>query len=224
LERNGDVVRIVSVNVGVPREVDWRGQRVRTSIRKTPATGRVRVGRLNLEGDRQADLSVHGGPAKAVYAYPSEHYEYWRRELPGADLPWGAFGENLTTQGLRENEVLIGDRLRAGSAELLVTQPRMPCYKLGMRFDRDDMVKRFLASGRSGFYLAVLGEGEVGSGDSIDFTARDDHGVSVADVASLYARGDDQDLLRRAVSLPALPEDWRDHLRERLWDPDAGPA
>jgi MOSC domain-containing protein YiiM len=214
-------VRLVSVNVGVPREVEWHGQRVRTSIWKAPVRGRVHVDRLNLEGDRQSDLSVHGGPAKAVYAYPSEHYEYWRRELPGVDLPWGAFGENLTTEGLLEPDVRIGDRLRAGSAELLVTQPRMPCYKLGVRFGRDDMVRRFLESGRSGFYLAVLSEGGVASGDSVDFTARDDHDVSVADVASLYTRSDDQDLLRRAVALPALPEGWRDHFRKRLWDPDA---
>src|SRR5438552_8126480 len=138
-------MRVVSVNVGGPREVEWRGRRVRTSIWKTPVAGRVRVGRLDLEGDEQSDLAVHGGPDKAVYVYPSEHYDDWRRELPGTDLPWGAFGENLTIQGLLEDGVRIGDRLRAGSAEVSVTQPRMPCYKLGVRFGRDDMVKRFLA-------------------------------------------------------------------------------
>ena len=209
------------MNVGMPREVEWHGQKVRTSIWKAPATGRTRVDGLNLEGDRQSDLSVHGGPAKAVYAYPSEHYDYWRRELPGLDLPWGAFGENLTTEGLLEPDLRIGDRLRVGTSELLVTQPRMPCYKLAVRFGRDDMVRRFLASRRSGFYFAVLHEGEVGAGDSIDFTVRDDHDVSVADVTSLYVHADDQDLLRRAVALPALPEAWRDHFRRRLSDPDA---
>ena len=215
-------MRVVSVNVGGPREVEWRGRRVRTSIWKTPVAGRVRVGRLDLEGDEQSDLAVHGGPDKAVYVYPSEHYDDWRRELPGTDLPWGAFGENLTIQGLLEDGVRIGDRLRAGSAEFSVTQPRMPCYKLGVRFGRDDMVKRFLASGRTGFYLSVLAEGDVASGDAIALTMRDSHEVTVADIASLYARdADNQDLLRRAAQLPALPESWREYFRERLWKPDA---
>ncbi len=213
---------LVSVNAGLPREVDWRGRRVRSSIWKTPVAGRVRVSRLNVEGDQQSDLSVHGGPDKAVYAYPSEHYEYWRRELPGAELGWAAFGENFTTVGLLEHDVRIGDRLRAGSAEFVVTQPRMPCCKLAVRFGRDDMVKRFLASGRTGFYLAVVAEGEVGAGDAIDFTGRDDHGVTVADIAALYTDdADNQRVLQRAVDLPALPESWRDYLRKRLWEPDA---
>jgi MOSC domain-containing protein YiiM len=215
-------MKLVSVNVGRPREVDWRGRTVRTSIWKAPISGRVRANRLNLEGDEQSDLSVHGGPEKAVYAYPSEHYEHWRRELSPSDLAWGAFGENFTTEGLAEEELRIGDRLRVGSADFVVTQPRMPCYKLGVRFGRDDMVKRFLASGRTGFYLAVLNEGEVGAGDPIAFTARDEHGVTVADITALYARdADNRSLLQRAVALPALPEGWRDSLRKRLWEPDA---
>jgi MOSC domain-containing protein YiiM len=177
---------------------------------------------LNLEGDEQSDLSVHGGAEKAVYAYPREHYEYWRRELPAKDLPWGAFGENFTTEGLLEPEVRIGDRIRVGSAEFLVTQPRMPCFKLGVRFGRDDMVKRFLRSGRTGFYLAVLREGEVAGGDALEFTVRDDHGVTVADIAALYARDmDNEDLLRRAVGVPALPESWKGYFRKRLFEPDA---
>jgi MOSC domain-containing protein YiiM len=215
-------VRLVSVNVGLPREVDWRGRRIRTSIWKTPVEGRVRVNRLNLEGDQQSDLSVHGGLEKAVYAYPSEHYANWGREVSGTDLPWGMFGENFTTEGLLEDAVMIGDHLRVGSAEFVVTQPRMPCYKLGVRFNRDDMVKRFLQSGRSGFYLAVLREGEVGSGDSIEFTARDDRHVTVADIVALYSHdADNQSLLHRAIQLPALPESWRDYFRKRLWEPDA---
>jgi MOSC domain-containing protein YiiM len=215
-------VRLVSVNVGLPRELDWRGRKIRTSIWKTPVAGRVRVNRLNLQGDQQSDLSVHGGAEKAVYAYPSEHYEYWGREISGTDLPWGAFGENFTTQGLLETAVMIGDRLRIGSAEFVVTQPRMPCYKLGVRFNRDDMVKRFLKSGRSGFYLAVLREGEVSSGDPIEFTARDDHDVTVADIVALYAHdADNQTLLHRAIELAALPQCWRDYFRKRLWEPDA---
>ena len=184
--------------------------------------GRVRVHRLNVEGDRQSDLSVHGGAEKAVYAYPSEHYEYWGRELPGPALPWGAFGENFTTEGLREEDVRIGDRLRVGSAEFVVTQPRMPCYKLGVRFGRDDMVKRFLKSGRTGFYLAVSREGEVASGDRIEFVSRSDHDVTVAEISALYTRdADNQGLLRRAVELAALPESWRAYFRKRLWEPDS---
>lgn len=215
-------MKLLSVNVGLPRELDWRGHRVRTSIWKAPVEGRVRVRRLNLDGDEQSDLSVHGGAEKAVYAYPSEHYEHWRRELPGMDLPWGAFGENFTTEGLVEDAVKIGDRLRVGSAELLVTQPRLPCYKLGVRFDREDMVKRFLKSGRTGFYLAVLREGGVASGDPIEFVGRDDHDVTVADISALYTHdADNQGLLLRATELPALPESWRDYFRKRLWEPDA---
>ena len=164
--------------------MEWHGRRVLTSIWKSPKAGRVRVARLNLEGDEQSDLSVHGGEEKAVYAYPSEHYAFWRNQLPDAELSWGAFGENLTIEGLLEPEVMIGDRIEIGSAAFVVTQPRMPCFKLGIRFGRDDIIKRFLRSGRTGFYLAVVREGEVGSGDSIEVAARDPRGVSIADVAA----------------------------------------
>ena len=215
-------MKLLSVNVGLPREAEWHGRKVLTSIWKSPREGRVRVGRLNLEGDKQSDLSVHGGPDKAVYAYPSENYAFWRGELPDMNLPWGSFGENLTTEGLLEQDVMIGDQIAAGSARFVVTQPRMPCFKLALRFGRDDMVKRFMKSGRTGFYLAVLDEGELGSGDPIEFIARDGHGLSVADVASLYARdADNQALLRKAIDSPALPEDWREYFRKRLWEADA---
>lgn len=215
-------MRLLSLNTGLPREVVSHGRTVTTSIWKRPVSGRVRVGRLNLAGDQQSDLTVHGGPGKAVYAYPSEHYEYWRAELPETDLPWGAFGENFTTEGLLEQTLAIGDRLRVGSAEFLVTQPRMPCFKLAIRFSRDDMVKRFLQSGRSGFYLAVLREGEVGAGDAIEVTQREAHGVTVADIVDLYrADADNEALLRRAVEVQALPEAWRTHFRKRLSEPDA---
>ena len=211
----------MSVNVGLPREVTSHGRVVRTSIWKDPVEGLVHVSSLNLEGDQQSDLSVHGGREKAVYAYPSEHYEYWRRELPGTDLAWAAFGENFTTEGLLEPDIRIGDRIRVGSAEFLVTQPRMPCFKLGVRFGRDDMVKRFLRSGRTGFYLAVVREGEVATGNSLEIVRRDEHGVTVADIASLYSRDkDNEDLLRRAVDVPALPESWKGYLRKRLFEPD----
>lgn len=147
---------VVSVNVGLPRVVEWKGKAVSTGIFKEPVAGRVAVRRLNLDGDRQADLSVHGGRDKAIYAYPSEHYPYWRERLPDAAVPWAAFGENLTTTGLSEETVYIGDHFRVGSVELVATQPRTPCYKLGLRFGRPDMVRLFHKSGRSGIYFAVL--------------------------------------------------------------------
>jgi len=214
-------MNLLSINVGLPREIQWQGKVVRTSIFKSPVSGDVRVSKLNLEGDQQSDLSVHGGVHKAVYAYPSEHYEFWREEVPGADLSWGAFGENLTIQGILEDEVRIGDRLRIGSAEFMVTQPRMPCFKLGIRFGRPDMVKRFLRSGRSGFYLTVLEEGQIAAGGAVEVLTRDEHGVTVADIVNLYqADATNQELLRKASDLPALPPDWREHFRKRLWNAD----
>jgi MOSC domain-containing protein YiiM len=195
---------------------------VLTSIFKEPVSGRVRIRRLNLDGDQQSDLSVHGGREKAVYAYPSEHYPFWREELPGMDLPWGVFGENLTTTGLLEDAVHVGDRLRAGSAEFIVTQPRMPCFKLGIRFGRPDMVQRFLAAGRSGFYVAVVREGDVAEGDALEVISRDIQGITVAEVARLYHANDsEQDLLRRVSELPALPKRWRERFRKRLHEPGA---
>jgi MOSC domain-containing protein YiiM len=215
-------MRVVSLNVGLPREMEWHGRTVRTSIFKTPADRRLRVTTLNLEGDQQSDLSVHGGVAKAVYAYPSEHYEYWRRELPPADLPWGVFGENLTTEDLLEADIRIGDRFRVGSAEFVVTQPRLPCYKLGIRFGRMDMLKRMLRSGRTGFYFAVTTGGEVGPGDAIEPIERVDEGLTVADVVRLYTvDAKNQELLRRATQTSRLPDSWKDYFRKRLWDPDA---
>ena len=175
-------MHVVSVNVSLPKTVEWQGRKVTTAIFKEPVEGRVRIRRTGLVGDRQADPSVHGGPAKAVYAYPSEHYPFWRRELERADLSWGSFGENLTTEGLEERTLRIGDRLRVGSALLQVTQPRMPCYKLGIRFGRLDMVRRFLASGRSGFYLAINEEGDVAAGDPIELLETDNGLPTVSDV------------------------------------------
>lgn len=214
-------MKLLSVNVGFPREIEWKGKVIRTSIFKTPVSGRVNLTKLNLDGDQQSDLSVHGGIDKAIYAYPWEHYSFWREELPGVDLVPGAFGENFTTEGLLDESVYIGDRFRIGSAELVVTQPRMPCFKLGIRFGRADIIKRFLQSGRAGFYFAVLQEGEVGVGDSIELLARDEHGITILEVVNLYrADAANQDLLRRASELPALPKGWRDYFRKRLWNPD----
>ena len=215
-------MHIISVNVGMPREVVWRELTVRTSIFKDPVDGPVKVRRLNLDGDRQADLTVHGGAYKAVYGYASEHYEYWREQLPEAQLGWGNFGENLTTTGLREDELFIGDRLRAGSAVLMVAQPRMPCYKLGVRFQRDDMVKRFLASRRSGFYFSVVEEGEISAGSPVEFLSRDPNRVSVADVVSLYVdHPRDPQLIERALRVSALPQSWKSWLQERMQESSA---
>lgn len=210
-------MQVISVNVGVPREVVWRGKTVLTGIFKQPVPGRIKLRSLNLEGDRQADLSVHGGLYKAIYAYPSEHYPYWRNELAGMELPWGMFGENLTIAGLLEDAIHIGDRLRVGTAELRVTQPRTPCYKLEIKFGRADMVQRFLASQRSGFYFAVVQEGDVAAGDSIEIIDRDPDQITVADIVRLR-QGElhDLDLLQRAVQLQALPSNLRDQLKKRL--------
>jgi MOSC domain-containing protein YiiM len=210
--------KLVSIQVGRPRDVEWRGKIVRTSIFKDPVAGPVRVQKLNLVGDEQSDLSVHGGAEKAVYAYPAEHYAYWRDQLPEMELAWGAFGENLTTEGLNET-LHIGDRLRIGTADFVVTQPRLPCFKLGVRFGSPEMVKRFQHAGRTGFYLAVIEEGVIAAGDSIQI-ASNGSGVTVADIARLYTGSrSDPELMRRASELAALPEGWRRYFRDRLAEP-----
>ena len=199
-------MKLISVNVGLPRVVMSNGEPVSTGIFKEPVAGRVMLRTLNLDGDRQADLSVHGGPSKAVYAYPSEHYDYWKRELPEMKLPCGMFGENFTSAGFFESELSIGDKFRVGSAVVMVTEPRMPCYKLGIKFNRPDIVKRFLASERTGFYFAVLQESEVGVGDSIGLIEGSKHSVKVSDITSLYAREKHNvGLLRRAMAFHQPP-------------------
>src|SRR5262245_30690895 len=210
-------MKLISVNVGLPREVAWQGKTVRTGIFKDPIDGPVMLRTLNLDGDRQADLSVHGGVSKAVYAYPVEHYEFWKSELPGMTLPYGMFGDNFTTEGLSEETTNIGDRFRLGGAEVMVTEPRMPCYKLGLKFGRADMLKRFLASRRTGFYFAVLKEGEVQAGAAIELVRRDTHGITVAAITRLYAFGkDDLTMLRRVVEVEALPESWRRYFQHQI--------
>jgi MOSC domain-containing protein YiiM len=214
-------MKLISINAGLPKEVAYGGKTVQTSIWKAPVAGRVRVAALNIEGDRQSDLSVHGGPDKAVYVYPSEHYAYWRERLPGMELPWGVFGENFTSEGLAEDSTRVGDRLRIGSAEFAVTQPRMPCFKLGIRFGRPQMVKMFLKSGRTGFYLAVTREGEAAAGDRVELLAPARDSLTVADIVRLYASdSENQETLMLAAKLPGLPESWRDYFRKRLWEPD----
>lgn len=213
-------MKLVSVNVGLPREVTWHGKIVTTAIYKQPVEGHEPLRKLNLNGDCQGDLTVHGGEHKAVYCYPVEHYVYWKKELPGRDLPLAMFGENFTTEGLVENSVHLGDQFSVGSAEVVVTQPRLPCYKLGIRFQADDMVKRFLASARTGFYLAITREGEVGSGDNIKLMARDPHAVPVSEITRLYVAkryaADDLASVRRALQVAALPENWKAYFRDRL--------
>ncbi len=210
-------LQVRSVNVGQPRAVLWKGRTVVTGIFKEPVAGCIAIRRLNLEGDRQADLTVHGGPEKAVYAYPAEYYAFWREQLPELELPWGMFGENLTIEGLLDDSVHIGDRFQVGSAQLVVTQPRLPCYKLGLKFGRDDILKRFLQSGLTGFYFAVLQEGEVAAGDPMRLLHHDEHRVTVADITRLYRQDKyNLDLLRRVVAVEALPTSWRDYFRERL--------
>jgi MOSC domain-containing protein YiiM len=212
-------MKIISLNVGLPREVTWHGQPVTTGIFKEPVSGRLALRKLNLDGDRQADLSVHGGEYKAVYCYPHEHYAYWKNELPNHELPLAIFGENFTTEGLLEQEVFLGDRFAVGTAEVIVTQPRLPCYKLSIRFQSDGMVKKFLSSARTGFYLAVTREGQVGAGDAIQEISRDPNRVSIAEIVRLYVAkkysDSDKELLRRTLKIDSFPESWKEHFRER---------
>jgi MOSC domain-containing protein YiiM len=216
-------MKLVSVNVGLPRLFTWRGDTFKTGIFKDPVAGRVRLRRTNLDGDRQADLSVHGGPQKAVYVYPSEHYAAWNKELPDAirasSLTWGAFGENFTTEGLLETSVSIGDRYRIGSAVVMVTTPRLPCFKLAAKFQRDDMIGRFVLSSRCGYYFSVVEEGEVGAGDEFELLERVEPTLTVAEVNRLYtSKSPDRKTLQRSLHVKTLPESWRERFRARLAD------
>ena len=224
-------MKLISVNTGLPREVSWHGRMVTTGIFKEPVKGRVPLRKLNLDGDRQADLTVHGGVHKAVYCYPLAHYDYWKKELPGRDLPMGMFGENFTVddnggKGPLEETVHLGDRFSVGTAEVTVTQPRLPCYKLGIRFGSDDMVKRFLASGRTGFYVAVVREGEVGAGDEMRLTAREANAVPVSEITRLYvvkSYGEaEMRAVRQALRVAELPESWKEYFRERVRQASGG--
>ncbi len=208
-------MKVLSVNVGTPKTYDWMGQAVTTSIFKSPLEGEVRVATLDLAGDEQSDLTVHGGVHKAVYVYPHEHYAYWI-EHGIKPLTTGNFGENLTVEGLLENDIHIGDELEIGSARFAVTQPRLPCYKLQVRFNRPEMTKIFWNSRRFGFYLKVTREGALASGAPINLVQRDPNAVSVADLIALYT-GDrfDADVLRRVIAVEALPEAWREDLQQR---------
>lgn len=204
-------MRILSVNTSLPHKIVSDGKTIMTGIFKSPVDRRLKVGKLNLEGDGQADLSVHGGINKAVYAYPAEHYTWWQGELPGMDLRWGMFGENLTLEGLLENNVHIGDRFRIGTAVLMVTQPRLPCYKLGIKFGRDDMPERFLSSGRTGFYFAVEEEGALGAGDILELIEEGASQISISTILHIYRQRERKDArqIERVLQADALPSGWR---------------
>ncbi|HEX2915301.1 MAG TPA: MOSC domain-containing protein [Chloroflexia bacterium] len=209
--------KIISVNIGLPRVVEWKGRQVETGIFKEPVDKPLMLRRLNFDGDRQADLTVHGGADKAVYAYPAEHYLYWRQLLTEQSLPWGMFGENLSTEGLNEETVYIGERFKIGQAVLMATQPRMPCYKLGLKFGRPEIVRQFLASRRTGFYFAVLEEGLVAPGDTIERLDRPDNGVNIAVITELYVqKKPDPALLSKVIEQPGLAESWRTYFEEQL--------
>jgi len=209
--------QVVSVNVGQPRTVEWKGRLVSTGIFKEPVEGRIKVDKVNLKGDGQADLSVHGGPDKAIYVYSADYYDFWRGEYPDLTFNWGMFGENLTVSGLHDDAVNIGDRFRIGTTELIVTQPRLPCYKLGLKFGRDDIIKRFLKQGYTGLYLSVLQEGEIGAGDEISLLAKEEHEVKVSDIVNLYLHGkDDLVGMKRAAEVAALPDSWKDYFLKQL--------
>lgn len=210
-------MKLISLNVARPRLTVYQGTRISTGIFKQPVSGPVQLRKVNLDGDQQADLSVHGGPYKAVYAYPSEHYPFWRQELPGMELPWGMFGENFTTEGLAEGDLHVGDRLQIGSAVLMIRQLRMPCFKLAAKFRRDDIIERFLQSGRSGFYFSVEQEGVVAAGDSFEVLSREPQAITIAEMNQLIAADRyNRNLLDKALATPALPESWRDYFAKRL--------
>jgi len=212
-------MKVLSVNVGFPRKVLFNGQIITTAIFKDPVKRHIMLRKLNLDGDKQADLTVHGGLDKAVYSYPAEHYDYWRKQFPNKDLVWGMFGENFTTEGLLEDAVNVGDQFHIGSAKLVATQPRMPCYKLGVRFGRMDVIRRFMASGRPGIYFKVSTEGEVQTGDKIKIIRRDKNNVTVKDIVSLYIARNDIDnieTMKRATKIRDLPEGWRYEFQQKI--------
>ena len=208
------MMKILSVNLGQPRVVEYNGEAVTTAIFKEPTAERVKVNQLTLSGDAQVDRRFHGGANKAVYLYPSEHYEFWRHELPETDLPFGMFGENLTTAGLLETEVCVGDKIRVGTAELVATEPRFPCFKLGVKFGRKDIIRRFQKARRSGIYFSVAKTGELQTGDQIVFLEREKTRVTIEDLVRLHDEKKDLELAERALKVAALPTDWQRKIRK----------
>ncbi|HTI13583.1 MAG TPA: MOSC domain-containing protein [Dictyobacter sp.] len=209
-------MHVVSVNVGQPREVVWHGKTVQTSIFKSPVEGRSAVRACQVEGDRQSDTINHGGRYQSIYVYSVEHYRYWRPMLAGVDLHWGHFGENFTIEGLPDSEVHIGDRFRIGTAEVVVTRPRNPCYKLGIRFEREDMTKLFLQSGRLGYYFGIEQEGEVAAGDRVELLERASQNMTVAEVSHLFYDASDLAAVQRASETSALAPSVREYFQRKL--------
>ena len=209
--------KLLSLNVGLPQAMNYDGATIHTGIFKRPVQGRIKLRFLNFDGDRQADLTVHGGPYKAVYGYPAEHHEFWRKELPEAELGPGAFGENLTTSGLLEQNLHIGDRFQIGSSIVMVRQPRMPCYKLAAKFRRDDLIQKFLHSGLSGFYFSVDQEGDVAEGDSFELISSAASGITIAEMNLLFYQDKyNRGLVEKAMATDALPDTWRQYFATRL--------
>ena len=211
-------MKVVSVNVGLPRIVKFGKETVTTGIFKNPVDKRINLKKLNLEGDRQADLTVHGGPDKAVYSYPFEYYDFWKKEFPDISFNWGMFGENLTTEGLFESKVNVGDIFQIGSSQIVVTQPRMPCYKLGIKFGRMDVIKKFLESEKSGIYFKVIKEGEIGTNDTIKLIKKDDNNVTIKNIVELVTKEDKENtiLMEKAIKVQDLPQGWKQYFLEKL--------
>lgn len=207
-------MKIVSVNVGQPRIIEYNNEPLATAIFKEPIATRVAVNNLTIIGDAQVDRRFHGGTNKAVYAYPSEHYEFWQAEFPAMELPFGIFGENLTTVGLFETDVCVGDKIRIGTTELVATEPRFPCFKLGIRFGRKDVIRKFQESRKSGIYFSVAKPGELQTGDSIEFIEREENQVTIEDLVRLHDEKKDLKLAERAVQVKSLPKDWNRNIRK----------
>ncbi len=201
----GSSARVISLNVGGARHLDWQGRHVTTGIWKSPVAGRIALRGVNFAGDDQADRTVHGGPDKAVYAYAREDYDYWRDE-EGMDAQPALFGENLTTEGIDLASAIVGERWTVGSTVLEVAQPRLPCYKLGIRVGDATFLKRFLAAQRVGAYLRAIQEGDIGTGDEIEVIARPAHGITLRNMVQALHDPDRADALR---VVPRLPEFWR---------------
>lgn len=211
-------MKLISVNVGLPIKVKFGNEIVTTGIFKNPVDKSINLKKLNLEGDRQADLTVHGGPDKAVYSYPYEYYDFWRKEFPDISFNWGMFGENLTTEGLFESQVNVGDRFQIGSAQLVATQPRMPCYKLGVKFGRMDIIKKFLKSEKSGIYFKVIKEGEIVINDTIKLIKKDNNNITIKNIVELIKKDDKENtiLMEKAVKVKDLPPGWKHYFLEKL--------
>ena len=208
-------MKLISVNVSQPKEVSYNGKRIKTGIFKEPVSGRTMMRRLNIDGDGQGDPSVHGGVHKAVYVYPIEHYDYWKQALGRDDLTYGKFGENLTVEGMSEDTVHIGDVFRIGEALVEVSQPRVPCFKLGIKMGNPQIVKPFLESKRVGFYVRVLEEGEVGAGDTIERTKVGAGQMTVKEIVHLrHLDNTNTGAAEKAANLPALTPSWRDSFEE----------